>query len=413
MSGRPPPCDGRASSDRPRHLILTVDFKPMVGGIAQYLHGLAGALTEHGPVEVVAYGVEPDASFAPPYHVRYLPAVERRVGERLGDAFAPLRMLNTALYYWHLRADAMRTFERVAELDRGGRQRVYMGLWSRAAHWWCRRLREAEIPYGLFAYGLELRRELGPVWRRRRSEDVRAARTVFACSEATAGLVRDRYGGVEPVAVPPGITGPDDPEAVREVGRRLRRELDIPEEARVLVTVGRLVRRKGVHRVLEGLASEGLDDPGIRYVVAGSGPDRSRLEGLARRLGVRDRVDFLGHVDEETKWAVHALADVFVMPSGEGEGRDWEGFGIVFLEAAVLGVPSIAGRSGGAGEAVEHGRTGLLVEPDSAAGLREALQKLLHDAGLRRDMGRRARERALREFSWRRAAGKVLAAWRG
>lgn len=408
MTGGPDPAAAPAD-----HLILTVDFKPLVGGVAQYLHGLAGALSAHGRVEVVAYGVEPSESFAPPYDVRYTSAPERRVGDRWGDALPPLRMLNTALYYGRLRAHATRVAERGVDLDGGGRQRVYVGLWSRAGHWWCRRLREAGIPYALFAYGYELRRQLGPVWRRRRAADVRAARAVIACSGATADLVRGRYGDVRAVAVRPGISGPDDPQAVEVAARRLRRELGIPEDARVLATVGRLVRRKGVHRVLESLASGGLDAPGVRYVVAGSGPERERLEGLARKLGLGGRVHFLGHVDERTKWAVHALADVFVMASGEAEGRDWEGFGIVYLEAAVLGVPSVAGRSGGAVEAVEHGRTGLLVEPGSAAGLREALRELLSDQGRRREMGRRARERALGEFSWERAAGKVLAAWRG
>lgn len=408
MTERPSP-----SGDPAGHLFLTVDFKPLVGGVAEYLHGLAAALSERGSVEVVAYGVEPSDAFDPAYDVRHLSAPERVVGRRWGDAVPPLRRLNTALYFGRLRADAPRALQGVPGPG-ADRRRVYVGVWSRAAHWWCRRLRKEAIPYGLFTYGRELRRDPGPIWRRRRRADVRGARRVFACSEATATLVRDRFGGeLEPVVVYPGISGPDDLEVARDAARRLRRRLEIPAEARILATVGRLVRRKGVHRVLESLASGGLDDPGIHYVVGGEGPERKRLESRVAELGLAGRVRFLGHVDEATKWAIHALADVFVMPSGEAGGEEWEGFGIVFLEAAVLGVPSVAARSGGAAEAVAHGRTGLVVEPGSVAGLREALLELLSDEGRRREMGRRARERALREFTWERAAGTVLAGWRG
>ena len=402
---------GDPSDERAGHLFLTVDFRPMVGGIAQYLHGLAGALAERDPVEVVAYGVAPEGRpRRAPYRVRHPPSPERRLGDRWGDAVPPLRLLNSALHHRRVRADATRVLEEA--LERGGRRRrVYVGVWSRAAHWWCRRLRREGIPYALFAYGYELRRDPGPIWRRRRGADVRGARRVIACSEATASLVRDRYVGTEPESVRPGISEPDDLEGAREAARRLRRELGIPDGARVLATVGRLVRRKGVDRVLVSLASGALDDPAVRYVVAGSGPERDRLEEMARELGLGDRVHFLGRVDEPTKWAVHALADVFVMPCGDRDGGQWEGFGIVFLEAAVLGVPSVAGASGGAAEAVEHGRTGLVVEPDSGAELQEALRELLSDEARRREMGRHARERARRDFSWERAADEVRAGW--
>ncbi len=189
--------------------------------------------------------------------------------------------------------------------------------------------------------------------------------------------------------------------ATNRSGARLLAGADV-----LLLSVGRLQARKGHDLVLRALARLAPGDPRVRYVVIGDGPERQRLEQLARQLRVADRVAWAGIVATHELPACYASADVFVHPN-RVEGADFEGFGIVFLEAAASGLAAIGGRSGGVPEAIEDGRTGLLVSGTDAEELARAIVRLAGDAAARRLMGEAGRARALQEFSWERAARRV------
>jgi glycosyltransferase involved in cell wall biosynthesis len=142
----------------------------------------------------------------------------------------------------------------------------------------------------------------------------------------------------------------------------------------VLLTLSRLPDqedRKGHDEVLEALPGLKEDDPSITYLICGDGPDRARLEEKAQRIGLGDRVIFTGYVSEEEKTDHYRVADAFVMP-----GRT-EGFGIVYLEAMVCGIPVVASSADASQEAVRHGELGVVVDPDDPCsvigGIREAL----------------------------------------
>lgn len=398
-----------------RHVVLTTKFRPTPGGIEQYLHGVAAALAERQEdVRVVACGVDPSGGSGPEgrdggYGLRYVDGVEALFDGRPARALPGVRTLASAALVLRRYAHGRTTIGSLVERRDGTWPRVYVGVWNEIAHGWCAGLRRRGVPYRLFAYGLEVVRSLDPVRDRWRAADFRSAEVVYACSGPTAALVERTFEGAEARAVRPGVPEPADREAVEAAAAVLRRELAIEPDARVLVTVGRLVRRKGVHRVLEALASPGLDAGSVRYLVVGDGPERERLLRRARELGLEKRVDFLGRVDERTKWAAYEVGDLYVMPSDDQGGTDWEGFGIVYLEAAVMGLPSVAGRSGGAREAVRHGRTGYLVEPDAPAELADALRELVGSPETCRRMGEAARAWARSEFTWGRAAERILA----
>lgn len=190
-------------------------------------------------------------------------------------------------------------------------------------------------------------------------------------------------------------------------GEVKRRELGL-EGKKVMVTLSRLVPRKGIDTVLEALPTIVRAVPTVRYVVAGGGPDRARLKGLAERLGVMPWVQFLGLVpDEEVAPLLH-MADVFVMPARE-ERPDVEGFGLVFLEANACGTPVIGSTSGGIPDAVIDGETGLLVPPAAPGPLAEAAVRLLTDAELCRRLGQGGRERVLRDGTWDRMVVQLTA----
>ncbi len=194
-------------------------------------------------------------------------------------------------------------------------------------------------------------------------------------------------------------------------GEEKRRELGL-EGKRVMVTLSRLVPRKGIDTTLEALPAIVREVPDLQYVIAGSGPDRARLEALASRLGVLPWVRFLGKVPDADVPPLLHMADLFVMPARE-ERPDVEGFGLVFLEANACGTAVIGSTSGGISDAVLDGVTGLLVPPEAPGPLAEAAIRLLNDAELRHRLGEAGRARVLREFTWERMADQLSASMSG
>jgi len=179
-----------------------------------------------------------------------------------------------------------------------------------------------------------------------------------------------------------------------------RDALALPTGSWIAGTVGRLHVQKG-HRYLIEAAREVLAAvPEALFLFVGYGPERTRLERLARRLGVADRVRFLGYI-RDVKPVLAAL-DVFVLPSL------WEGMSNAVLEAMAAGLPVVATAVDGSIEQVADGETGLLVPPADAGALARALVRLYRDRSLSDRMGRRGRERVEQEFSLRRTIEETL-----
>lgn len=174
----------------------------------------------------------------------------------------------------------------------------------------------------------------------------------------------------------------------------------------LILSVGRLVRRKGfdqVIRALPELVRQGID---AHYALIGIGEDWDYLTGLAAELGVTERLHLLGHVSPEDLPRWYNASDVFIMANREIDG-DTEGFGMVFLEAAACGKPAIAGMAGGTGAAVVDGETGFRVDGDSIQAVASALSTVLTDKALARRLAQAAQVRAESAFSWDSVAVKT------
>lgn len=223
-------------------------------------------------------------------------------------------------------------------------------------------------------------------------------------SRYTAGLL---YGlGVERERLHVVPNGTDPERFQPRDASALRARLGLDGHA-TLLTVGRLVQRKGIDTVLHALSSVADAVPSVRYLVVGTGPDRDRLERLARRLGVAERVCFAGRVPHADLARYYSAADLFVMPSRE-EPPDVEGFGLVFLEANACGVPVVGARSGGVPDAVQHEHTGLLVPPADPKALATAICRVLTRPEWAAALGANGRRRAAGVASWDRIAERIL-----
>lgn len=188
----------------------------------------------------------------------------------------------------------------------------------------------------------------------------------------------------------------------------LRTSIGMQTGQMLILSVGRLSRRKGFDRIIQALPSligNGID---AHYALIGIGKDHEHLAHLAGDLGVADRVHLLGHVSPEDLPLWYNACDVFAMPNRAIDG-DTEGFGMVFLEAAACGKPSLAGDAGGTGAAVEDGVTGYRISGEDPVQVAGALNRLLGDEALRGRLGQAGHQRATHEFSWQAVAAKTRA----
>ena len=235
------------------------------------------------------------------------------------------------------------------------------------------------------------------------------AELVIAVSEYTRQKVVD--AGLLPQdlrVIPNGADAslyrPLPPEEIE--GLRGGHDAVVGPENRLLLTVGRVDRRKGQDLVIRALPRILGELPDVRYVVVGL-PDRAaELQQLARELGVDRHVFFVGRQPTSALVGYYNACDLFVLTSRHTDDGDFEGYGIVVVEAALCGKTSLVAGDSGLAEAVVDGVTGLVVPPEDPDAIAAHVLRLLRDDQLRRKLGKNALERARAEMSWRKRGGE-------
>jgi len=263
------------------------------------------------------------------------------------------------------------------------------------------------LPYVVYTHGNEVLNALQARGERHRLV-LQRANCVLANSSYTADLVKQ--GGVQADRIEIVHPGCDAEEFRPYCPSSEYRQGILGRHAagKVILTVGRLVSRKGHDRVIQALPRILKCHPDVCYLVAGDGPARQELDEISNRLGVADKVIFLDKVLDADLPLIYNLCDVFVMPSREDvAGSDVEGFGLVFLEANACNKPVVGAQSGGMADAIVDGETGLLVPPNDEMALTASICRLLGDATYMRRLGQQGRDRVVRDFGWRSIADRV------
>src|SRR4051794_13545563 len=330
-----------AGSARMKHLLVTNDFPPKIGGIQSLLWewwrrlppDRFAVLTSpyHGAAEfdaAQAFAVErvrEPVLLPHPIMVRRVDELARRFGAELIvlDPAVPLGLVGPSL----------------------------------------------ELPYDVVLHGAEVTVPGRiPGSKQALAHVLRNARHVIAAGSYPAAEAERAAGRALPTTVvPPGV----DVERFRPLGASdrsdARRHFKLPVDGRVVLGVSRLVPRKGFDNAIRAVARLAPTHPDLVLAIAGGGRDEQRLQRLAADLGAPVR--FLGRVANDDLPRLYACADVFTMLCrNRWGGLEQEGFGIVFVEAAACGVPQVAGDSGGAADAVADGETGVVVrEPDDVS----------------------------------------------
>jgi phosphatidylinositol alpha-1,6-mannosyltransferase len=373
-------------------LIPAYDFKPLLGGVANYGHELAVQFSKCARVHVVS---------------RKLPGMEE-FDQNLPYEITRIRTPYSGLGSYPLFARAMRRIIRRDPPDV-----IFCLMWFPDAAASRLAMKPAAIPYFVAAHGTEVFDDYSSLERgvktvllkRLRARVFRGADKVFPVSHYTRTAILDRAPGhpEKVITVNNGVNAgifktTPVPSAVESKYRA-------PAE-KILLTVTRLYPYKGVDRMLESLPAISRAIPGIKYLVVGEGPDLPRLRQMTTRLGLDSTVRFLGRLQLSEIVQLYNLADLFVMLSRE-EPPDVEGFGLVFLEAAACGLPSVGGRSGGIPDAIDDGKTGWLVDPRNT----DEIAATIIDVFTSPDKLERASELCLAtapEKSWERVAENIL-----
>ena len=376
-----------------RHLLVTNDFPPKVGGIQNYLWDLWSRLDPSSFVVLTASSDAGAAAFDAAQAGRGI-RIERVPGKIL---FFPT-------------PDALATVRAAVEqheidlvlLDPA----LPLGLLGP----------QLGVPYGVVLHGAEVTVPARlPGSRAALARVLRDARLIVSAGRYPAAearrVVPDFAGSL--VEVPPGVDVSGIVPLKAAERRAARTRLGLPADGPLLASVSRLVPRKGMDVLIAAANRLAPSYPDLVVAIAGDGRELGHLRRLAAQSPVR--VEVLGRVSTEDRAALLGAADIFVMACrNRWLGLEQEGFGIVFLEAAAAGVPQVAGDSGGASEAVLNGETGLVVaDPGNPGALAEALRSLLVDPNRRRRMGRAARSRVQESFDNDVLASRLAAALAG
>ena len=174
----------------------------------------------------------------------------------------------------------------------------------------------------------------------------------------------------------------------------------------IILTVARLIKHKGQDHLLKSMPKILEAIPNAHYLMVGDGPDREYLEHLAfGELDLKDNVTFAGAISDEEVSACYHACDVFAMISRQYK-NSVEGFGIAFLEAGYAGKAVVGGDSGGIPDAVEHNKTGVLVNPNDLDEIATSIIDLLKNKSKRMEYGENGKNRVLEGFTWEKVAKK-------
>ena len=357
-----------------RHLLVTNDYPPKVGGIQSYLWEIYRRLPQD---KVVVYTTpHPDSESFDQQQTHKIIRSKQRV-------LLPTKQV----------ANQIRSVAKDEDIDFIMYDpAVPIGMLGP----------KIRIPYGVILHGAEVTIPgRVPIARALIANVLQNAKLVVTAGDySTKEAIRAAKQDLPICVIPPGVDIDRFKPLDEQTRSTARGRFNFRDDDEVILTLSRLVPRKGMDVLISATSELAKTRPRVHLLIAGTGRDLRRLKALAQSTNAP--VTFLGYVPDDEVSELYGIADVFGMICRvRWGGLEQEGFGIVFLEAAACGVPQIAGRSGGADEAVLEGETGFVVDsPTDSTAVKQALEQLLVDSETRKEMGRNSRARAEKEFSY-------------
>jgi phosphatidylinositol alpha-1,6-mannosyltransferase len=370
-------------------LFITNDFGPRAGGIETFVHGLIERLPK-GSVIVYTSAQPNAAEFDAKWMKDYGVEVIR---DRSKILLPTPRVVKTCQEIMKSRKLSRVAFGAAAPLGimsramrRAGAEKI-VALTHGHEVWW------AKVP----PFSLALRYMSNEL-------DAIAYLGNYTKGEISKALSKSDVSKL--IQIAPGI---DVDHFIPTDSSDLRAELGLTDKA-VIISVGRLVHRKGQDKLIASLPSIKAEIPNVHLVLVGVGPHQDYLEKLARKLQVTDCVTFIGRINYAELPRYICVGDIFAMPSrSRFFGLEVEGLGIVYLEASSCGLPVVGGKSGGAPDAVLVGETGVVVDGTNTFEIAQACIELLNNPELSSLMGATGRAWIIENWRWEIWATKYAA----
>ena len=349
-----------------RLLLLTPDFPPNNGGVSRYLSRLASHFSSR---ILVISSVKNSAQTNP------FPVLEQQL---LNPLFWPKWIESVKFLFSFRQSYDIALTSHVLPF---GTAAFIASLFTKK-------------PYIIFVHGMDVRLACSNFIKKHIAKIVfKHARVVVANSRSLAQEVSDNFSVTLPLVVYPCL------ESVTKSRSHLTTDRELSVTPVKLLTVSRLIKRKGHTQVLLALAElkQSKSIPNFQYDIVGDGPMLKTLKDLAGQLHL-DEVEFHGTVNDDLLKKFYVNADIFLMPVID-DLIDKEGFGFVFIEAANYEVPSISSRISGIDEAIIDNQTGLLVKPNDHVDLCRAINVLTNAIELRMRLGKQAKEHVEQNFT--------------
>jgi len=315
-------------------LIVTRNFPPDVGGIQILMGGLSKSLLSHGPVKVFAYEYQ-DSKI---YDNKSSANIERVKGIKLFRKYRKANLVNNFI-------------------SENNNIRAII-----ADHWKSLELLKVEYLKKTKTFCLlhskEINHEVGSLLNKRLIKSTNKANFIIANSNFTKELAIKV--GIDPKKVHVIFPGIDEPKIIENKSKEEAKKI-FGESFPKIITVARLDKRKGHDNILMLIKNLKPKFPKIKYVSIGFGDEEENLIKLSKELSLENQAIFMKNISEDLKASLISEANLFLMPS-RIEKKSVEGFGISFIEAASYGLPSIGGKDGGASDAINHNKTGLICD---------------------------------------------------
>jgi len=390
-----------------KSLLVTLDFPPNLGGVATYYYNVCKNLPSD-KIVVLAPEQEDDQNFDSKQNftiLREFTTIRKKLLRKFPEKWpkgiggilkiaSSIKWMSLIKYFYKISKDHN------IEIIQAGQ---VLPIGTLALFYKKRK----KIPYIFYAHGLDIL--LPQKFMRKKTllkNIIKEAKAIIANSHFTKDELIKLGATPNKVKVVYPCPNIKTEEASEWKMDEIKNEHELHNK-KVLLTVGRIVERKGHDMVIKALPQIIKEVPNIIYLIVGKGPQEEKLKNLVKKMKLAEYVKFLGAVPQEDLTAYYQACNTFIMPARQLPNGDVEGFGIVYLEANLYGKPVIGGKSGGVPEAIIDNQTGLLVNPESTDEIAQASIKLLTDEAYAAKLGTQGLERVSDEFDWKTQTEKI------
>ncbi len=360
-------------------LLITLDFWPNHGGVANYYYNLC----------------------------KNLPKKDIFILTNVKKEDSQLKIINKKLLYKFFWPHWTRAYQETLKVIKENKiQKLWVGNLLPLGTVAYLIYKKHQIPYFVSLHGLDILNALKNKRKKLLAKKIlKHAQFITVNSNCTKNLLKDLVKNQEKIKIIyPGVNlnfQKINEQKLSEIKNKYN-----PNNKKIILTTGRLVKRKNHELVIKAIKKLAQKIPNLVYLIIGNGPEKKNYGLRIKNYGLQNNIKILTNINNEELPYFYKLSDIFIMVS-KTSPEDIEGFGIVYLEAGLFKKPVIASNQGGSKEAVINNQTGILIN-DNLAELKQAIIKLLNNSELRNQLGNNAEQRIQKTFLWPEISKKLI-----